>query len=398
MQESVALYVHIPFCLAKCDYCDFFSLPCAGKGIPDGYVASLLSEAEWRARLYSEKNALKGWKTIYVGGGTPSLLSPSQLEFLLDGLKRLLPEKEPLEITVEMNPESLSLEHLKAMSRSGVGRLSLGIQSLNEKALKKVSRHCRAKDCLEALELVKSVWKGDLNLDVIAGLGGASQDEFEESLGKILEWEPEHISLYTLTVEEETPLAKRIEAGERWSQEEADSQWLKGRDMLKAKGYLQYEVSNFARPGHESVHNMTYWKQEDYIGIGSGASGSLYDFTEKGGCRWTNTRNLDLYSSFWTGGKISLEEMPEEREELPLEVEEFEYIMMGLRTSGGINSQEYKRRFSRLKWKGDLSERLGEKRGLWNDWHKRGMAERRGEDYFLTEKGLLFLNSFLTSL
>ena len=237
-----------------------------------------------------------------------------------------------------------------------------------------------------------------MNLDVIAGLGGASQKEFEQSLREILAWEPEHISLYTLTVEEGTPLAKRIEAGERWSQEEADCQWLLGRDLLKKNGFLQYEVSNFSKPGHESVHNMTYWKQEDYIGIGAGASGSLYDFTGKGGYRWTNTRNLDLYRSFWTGGKISHEGIPEEKEELPLEVEEFEYIMMGLRTTRGINSQEYERRFSSLKWKGDLSERLGEKVGLWNDWQKREMAERRGGDYYLTEKGLLFLNSFLTSL
>ncbi|MBO7639953.1 MAG: hypothetical protein J6S91_13365, partial [Treponema sp.] len=288
--------------------------------------------------------------------------------------------------------------HLEAMSRCGVGRLSLGIQSLNENALKKVNRHCSKNDCKKALELVKSTWRGDLNLDVIAGLGGASQKEFEQSLREILAWEPEHISLYTLTVEEGTPLAKRIEAGERWSQEEADCQWLLGRDLLKKNGFLQYEVSNFSKPGHESVHNMTYWKQEDYIGIGAGASGSLYDFTGKGGYRWTNTRNLDLYRSFWTGGKISHEGIPEEKEELPLEVEEFEYIMMGLRTTRGINSQEYERRFSSLKWKGDLSERLGEKVGLWNDWQKREMAERRGGDYYLTEKGLLFLNSFLTSL
>ena len=397
MQKTVALYVHIPFCRAKCDYCDFFSLPCAG-GIPDEYVDALLAEAKYYGRFYSEKNGLDGWKTIYVGGGTPSLLSPSQLERLILGLRGLFPETNPLELSVEMNPESLTKEHLAVMNDFGVDRLSLGIQSLNEKALRNVNRHCDVKSCIRALELVKAVWKRDLNLDVMAGLGGVTDSEFEASLDRILQWEPQHVSLYTLTVEDETPLAKRIEAGEKWDPDVADCQWLIGRSMLEERGYSQYEVSNFSKPGHESIHNMAYWKQEDYIGIGSGATGTIYDFSGKDGFRYTNATDVKHYCGFWTGGSIQGEDIPREKEFLSLEVQEFEFLMMGLRTVKGINSMEYKRRFSSLKWNGNLAERLGEKDGLWHDYQKRGMAKNSGDSYSLTEKGLLFLNSFLTTL
>lgn len=397
MNDSVSLYVHVPFCRAKCDYCDFFSLPCSGK-IPDEYVDALLAEALWYSRFYSAEGGLSGWKTIYIGGGTPSLLSPVQLERLVSGLKNIFPKRDPLEISVEMNPETLSHDHLKVMEATGVKRLSLGIQSLNERVLKNVNRHCNVNDCLNALNLVKSVWKGVLNLDAISGLCGCSLKEFEESLNEILMYEPDHVSLYTLTVEDGTPLAHRIESGEEWDPDEADRQWLVGREMLKERGYLQYEVSNFAKPGHRCMHNMTYWKQDDYIGIGSGATGSIYDFTVRGGLRYTNTRNIRQYCDFWTGNSITGEAIPREKELLPLEIEEFEYIMMGLRTLAGINSLDYKKRFSGLKWNGDLSERLGVDDGLWHDYVKRGMAKTSGNTYSLTEKGLLFLNPFLTTL
>ena len=397
MQGMPALYVHIPFCLTKCDYCDFFSLPCTSS-ISDRYIDALLAEADYYSRFYSSKKGLTAWKTIYIGGGTPSLLSPRQLERLLIGLKQLFPKNNPLEISVEMNPETLGREHLSVMEGTGVTRLSLGIQSLNDRILQGVKRHCTAKKCRDTLDLVKSEWKMDLNLDAIAGLGDSSSKEFESSLNEMLNWEPEHVSLYTLTVEEGTPLAQRIESGEEWNQEEADRQWLTGRDILEEHGYEQYEVSNFAKPGHESIHNMAYWKQEDYIGIGAGATGSIYDFSGKNGFRYTNTRNIELYYKFWKGESIAEESIPRETEMLPLEVEEFEYLMMGLRTLTGINSIEYKKRFSKLRWYGDLGKRLGQENGLWNDWQKMNLAKTCGDSYALTREGLLFLNSFLTAL
>lgn len=348
-KKNPALYVHIPFCFSKCDYCDFFSVSCKEK-IPDSYVDALCKELDF----YVQKYQIENLKTVYIGGGTPSLLSSFQIEKLISYILSKSKSK-PKEITFEANPESLSLEKLQSLEKSGVNRLSLGIQSFNEKALSAVNRHCSAKIALGALELVKKNWHGTLNLDIIAGLPFLSDDDFLADLQKIVSYNPEHISMYTLTVEEETPLFKKISDGLQFNSDFADSLWLKGFDFLKKNGYFQYEVSNFCKKGFESTHNMIYWKQGDYLGIGSGATGTLWfddfalrtsefclrtdafvartgsfadksdaclqesggfstrsggfgekssDFADETGkvcgLRWTNTKNLDAYIKFWT--------------------------------------------------------------------------------------------------
>lgn len=269
-KKNPALYVHIPFCFSKCDYCDFFSVSCKEK-IPDSYVDALCKELDF----YVQKYQIENLKTVYIGGGTPSLLSSFQIEKLISYILSKSKSK-PKEITFEANPESLSLEKLQSLEKSGVNRLSLGIQSFNEKALSAVNRHCSAKIALGALELVKKNWHGTLNLDIIAGLPFLSDDDFLADLQKIVSYNPEHISMYTLTVEEETPLFKKISDGLQFNSDFADSLWLKGFDFLKKNGYFQYEVSNFCKKGFESTHNMIYWKQGDYLGIGSGATGTLW--------------------------------------------------------------------------------------------------------------------------
>lgn len=334
-KKNSALYVHIPFCFSKCDYCDFFSVSCKEK-IPDSYVDALCKELDF----YIQKYQIENLKTVYIGGGTPSLLSSFQIEKLISYILSKSKSK-PKEITFEANPESLNLEKLQSLEKSGVNRLSLGIQSFNEKALSAVNRHCSAKIALGALELVKKNWHGTLNLDIIAGLPFLSDDDFLADLQKIVSYNPEHISMYTLTVEEETPLFKKISDGLQFNYDFADSLWLKGFDFLKKNGYFQYEVSNFCKKGFESAHNMIYWKQGDYLGIGSGATGTLWfddfalrtdafvartsSFADKSdfclresggfstrsggfvtetakfcGLRWTNTKNLDTYIKFWT--------------------------------------------------------------------------------------------------
>lgn len=341
-KKNTALYVHIPFCFSKCDYCDFFSVACKGK-IPDSYIDALCSELDF----YFQKYQIKNFNTVYIGGGTPSLLNSFQIRKLLEHILSKSKSK-PKEITFEANPESITEEKLFTLEKSGVNRISLGIQSLNEKSLQSVSRHCSAKIALEALELVKKNWHGILNLDIIAGLPFLSDEQFLDGLKKIISYNPEHISMYTLTVEEETPLFNKISDGLQFNTDFADRQWLLGFDLLKKNGYFQYEVSNFCKKGFESAHNMTYWKQGDYLGIGSGATGSLWfdkifsddfddfddfvctenvaggfaaaenetdgfskkipleqksesaDLKNFCGLRWTNTKNIDDYIKFWT--------------------------------------------------------------------------------------------------
>ena len=216
------------------------------------------------------------------------------------------------------------------------------------------------------------------------------------SLKTLLSYKPDHISLYTLTVEDKTPLAEKIENGMAFDFDEADSQWLLGRNLLEENGFLQYEVSNFCIKGNESLHNQNYWHQGDYAGIGSGATGTLYDFENSKGFRWTNTTDIKKYVDFWTGGDVADEKIPREIELLDLKTLEFEYIMMGLRTAEGLNPDVYRKRFSKLKWKGNLDFRLGKDNGAWKSFADKNFCNI--EDYALNENGILFLNALTEKL
>lgn len=392
-----SLYIHIPFCLQKCDYCDFFSKPHSGK-IPDAYVEAIINEAEF----YACKYGINCWKTIYFGGGTPGILSARQISFILEKFSSRI-TSETSEITMEMNPESVTKDKLLAAQTSGITRLSLGIQSLNDRALKSVNRHCSSTKAKESLKLIKEIWKGQLNLDAIAGLPEQSQDEFLSSLKEIISYNPDHISMYTLTIEEGTPLHKKIEDKKvEFNFDEADEQWLKGRELLESSGYLQYEVSNFSKPKKESRHNLTYWMQEDYVGVGAGASGTIYGNET---IRWSNTRDIEKHTAFWTNEKNhDLKNAPRELENINLETREFEFIMMGLRTTRGINSARYEKLFSDVSpWNGNLSLRLGKNNGIWNKFSMGKLTSEKKESdgsttFSLNSQGLIFLNKFLIEL
>lgn len=295
-----------------------------------------------------------------------------------------------VETTMEMNPESLTDEKLRAFSDYGGNRLSLGIQSFNDKPLETIGRVCRSYHAEKALDSVKKNWRGRLNLDVIAGLPDQSDEEFFNSLNKVLSYEPDHVSMYTLTVEEETPLYQEIEKGRiRFEFDDADRQWLLGRKILFERGFSQYEVSNFSLPGSESIHNLTYWNLENYIGAGSGASGSVYGIN---GIRWTNHNDVDGYMKNILAADF---DSICEKESLDIETQEFEFLMMGLRKSRGVNSYEYRRRFSSVApWKGDLDFRLS----ILGERISRKMCSDGSFDYYLDNEQILFLNKILRDL
>ena len=400
---TAALYVHIPFCLSKCDYCDFFSVSYKNK-IPDSFVLALIKEASFYATLYN----IESWNTIYIGGGTPSLLQIQQIECLLNALNAmpLNNGSSDREVTVEMNPETASKELLDVASACGVKRISLGIQSLSDSALNSVNRRCKASIARKSLEMVKKYWRGDLNLDVIAGLPCASTCDFVSSLKEILSYNPQHVSLYSLSIEDGTPLERNIKRGKiKLDEDEGDTQWLLGRDILLERGFSHYEVSNFALTGHESLHNLTYWRQKDYIGIGPGASGTIYN--ADGSKRWTNTHNIEKYIDFWTHVEplecISKEKLidriPCENEVIDLQNAEYEFLMMGLRVKEGVSESEYNRRFKNLlPYKGNLKTRLYSSNGVWEDFIKTKKAKFQNGRAFLLEEGMLFLNLLLRNL
>ena len=407
-----SLYVHIPFCTSKCDYCDFFSTGIGlCKSVPDDYVDCVVKEVKTYARIFG----VQEWNTVYIGGGTPSLLSPVQLNSLFDGIQKSCKGGISCgaEVTVEMNPESLDKELLSAADSCGVNRLSLGIQSLNSAALLSVRRNCTVQKAQQALELVKKCWKNDLSLDAIAGLPAQNSEEFALSLKKMLSYGPQHFSLYTLTVEEGTPLCKKIDNGMEWNADEADSQWLLGRDILFSHGFSQYEVSNFCLAGKESRHNSAYWQQQSYIGAGAGASGTVFCGSE--GLRWNVKKDVKAYIDFWKTYRasscdgLSFEQLvkdcvPLETENLDAKTMEFEFLMMGLRTMQGVSARMYKKLYSLVTpWNGNLSLRLGEKNGVWRRFYDEGMtnvySSCGGETFYaLNEKGILFLNRLLVEL
>ena len=301
MSASFPLYVHIPFCTSKCSYCDFFSVPCAEK-IGDEYIDAVLNEAAFAASLCD----IDSWKTIYVGGGTPSLLSEKQIDFLFSGLLKMS-RKAPLEVTMEVNPSDVTESLLHAASASGVTRISCGIQSFNDSSLRRVRRRSRADDVYRALSLFDKNRPKALSVDMIARLPEETDASFASGLKTLLSYAPDHISLYSLTVEEGTPLCTEIESGKiRHNIDASDALWLSGRDFLCDAGYEQYEVSNFCRRGGECLHNLAYWNLESYAGIGAGAVGTFYG--KDVSARFTNTRDIGSYVRFWKSKKIDADD------------------------------------------------------------------------------------------
>ena len=394
---EISLYVHVPFCRQKCDYCDFFSIPSnrASCVCPDEeYVRSVLNEI----RFYVKKYSVSRWKTVYIGGGTPSQLGAKLLFELVSGIKSAVSDKTADEFTVEMNPEDLAEDILDSAQKAGVDRISTGIQALDQKALDSVNRHCPLQTAISSLELLQKKWKKKLSVDFIAGLPGQTYSSFKKQFETVFNFKNiDHISLYSLTLEENTPLYKKIESGKiKWSQQKTDRMWILGRKILKENGFIQYEVSNFARTGAESLHNKVYWYLENYIGCGSGACGSVYGEVSE---RWTNTCSIKNYENFWLdfNPESEIPESIRQVEKIDLQTQEFEWIMMGFRLLEGVCSEEFKKRFGK-----SLEERIGVKDGLFFEWSKKHLARSYKKDgktfYALNERGLMLLNLFLESL
>ncbi len=384
-----SLYIHIPFCKSKCEYCDFFSVPCGNKCIPDEYVDALVQELDFRIKLYN----VHRFSTVYIGGGTPSLLKPIQLEKIM---KKVLSLGIPSEITMEVNPEDVTEELLVVMNNLGINRISCGIQALNDEVLQSVKRRGCVESVFNKIELIKKSWNGIFSVDIISALPNQSKSDFLDGLKKIVSFEPEHISMYALTIEESTPLGKKLQKGQlSYDFEAADEMWIAGRDFLINSGYCQYEVSNFAKDGFSCEHNMAYWKLKNYIGIGAGAVGTIYSDRT---VRWSNSTKLDSYISFWNKNlsDIKIDELCniQSVENIDFNIQVFEYFMMGLRTSYGICKEEFEARFNI-----PIPEKFIK---IFNEWEQKKMCQKKvsfNKTYYsLNSSGLLLLNEFLTEL
>lgn len=366
-----SLYIHIPVCLKKCDYCDFYSVPGIGKSGISRITDALVREIADREKTH----APDGWKTVYIGGGTPSLLGTQDISALCGSIRT------DGEWTIEANPEDLTHEWLDACGSGGVNRISLGIQSMDDSILSGVGRRGSRAANIAALELVRNDWTGRLSLDLIAGLPGQTTRGLESDLREVIAFKPDHISLYSLTIEEGTPLSRRLAGNDPISlpdEDESAAIWIAGRDLLENHGYRQYEISNFARDGAESAHNMTYWRLEPYIGVGPGAAGTVnaHDTAD----RLTDIDDIDK----WLENPLdSFESERISREECIRE-----FLLMGMRLAAGISRKDFKVRFGT-----DILDLTG-KTVL--RWKKRGLLDAGPDRIALNREGLLFLNRFLS--
>jgi oxygen-independent coproporphyrinogen III oxidase len=385
--DPVALYAHVPFCMKKCAYCDFFSIPDAEEGMMRRVLDASVRELAYFVQTYD----IRRFDTIYVGGGTPSCVPTSILSPYLEKLASAA--NGAREFTVEANPEGIDVTFLAALAASGVTRLSVGIQTLRDPILASIGRSVSGRKNIAALESIGGLWKGDLSLDMIAGLPGQTPEILLEDLSAVLAFLPAHISLYSLIVEEGTPLEKSVRNGSVRlpEKDEQDEIWIAGRDFLSDHGFRQYEVSNFARDGKECVHNEHYWDLDPYVGIGPGGISTLPGLSRSdegfapapgGALRVINTSNCTRFSSAKGFGLLF--------ENIAKADFQFEHFMMALRTVEGLDRELYVARF------GEDPESYDE--GVIERWKSRGLLSGTKKRLRMSAEGLMHLNEFLVEL
>lgn len=332
-RKTLGLYVHIPFCAKKCDYCDFYSLTNA-EGRMDSYVQAL----EKQFGEIAPRTQQHVVDTVYFGGGTPSLLGVKRLTRLLKVIQKKYHVAKDAEITLEANPESASdFKDLRTLRKAGFNRLSLGMQSANDTELHAIGRIHTAEQVKTAVEAARKAKFANLSLDLIYGLPGQSVDTWKNNLAAAVDLAPQHLSCYGLKVEEGTPLFARRNSENIPGDDTQAEMYLWTVDYLNRHGFFQYEISNFARTGFESRHNLKYWTLGEYAGFGPGAHS---DF---GNVRYAYEKDLEGYISGMEGGGPLLSE----NERIPPLDRDTEWIMLGLRTVYGLDTKVFENRFRR---------------------------------------------------
>lgn len=332
---ELGIYVHIPFCISKCYYCDFASWV-QDQSQYDLYVNALINEI--RAHRESDFVPLT-IKTVFIGGGTPSVLPPILLEKILLALKESFVISEDAEFTIESNPGTLSIEKLKLMKQYGVNRISMGAQAYQDVLLKKIGRGHTKKEIIESYHLCREVGFENINLDLMFALPTQTLEQWKETLEEVVKLGPEHISAYSLIIEEETVFGdlynkKELEVA---SEDLERHMYMVAKHYLGEKGYKQYEISNFAQEGKASMHNINNWKAYPYIGIGLGAH-SYYK-----GYRYHNTYNMKEYINHSQG----LDLIQKDKKLIDLKAQIEEYMFLGLRLTRGIEISDFENRFKR---------------------------------------------------
>ena len=330
-KEELSLYIHIPFCVRKCGYCDFLSAP-ADEKARDRYVQALLMEIE---RYRGTETADRKIKTLYIGGGTPSILSVNQLDCIIQKIKCTFNFCDDIEASMEMNPGTASKEKCRALYQMGINRLSIGLQSTNDMELKTLGRIHSYEDFLNTYTWCREAGFQNINVDLMAALPYQTVESYTTGLRKIIRLAPEHISAYSLILEEGTPFYQKYNSGcyPLPDEEQERLMYRETEQILAQAGYERYEISNYAKKGYACRHNLVYWQGGDYLGLGLGSS-SYMD-----GVRFHNTTDLNTY--------VNQCVYVEDREELSVQAKMEEFMFLGLRVMAGVSGTEFEKRFGK---------------------------------------------------
>ena len=359
--KSLGIYIHIPFCMRKCRYCDFLSGP-ADEATQGSYVEKLLEEIEQNTDLLGSRKI----ETVFFGGGTPSILEAKVIVQIMSCLEKYGNLSKHAEISLEANPGTVTKEKLLLWKEAGINRLSFGLQSSDDGELRKLGRIHSWKEFLDNFHLARSCGFSNINVDLMSALPGQTVDSWRKTMEKVTKLNPEHISAYSLIIEEGTAFydayAKHPELLP--SEEEERTMYYETKSFLEAKGYDRYEISNYAKPGYECRHNLSYWERSDYLGLGLGAASLL------GNVRKRNQSSLEEYLK----GNFSGEQ------EILSDVNAMEeYFFLGLRKMKGVDWTPYRTFYE------DIVEKLV----------KQGLLDKDGNRIRLTELGIDVSNSVL---
>ena len=367
-----ALYIHLPFCLQKCNYCDFVSYPGQTATAMRAYCRAVSREIELLAATYRPGAAA----TIFLGGGTPSLLPGGELAALLEQAATVFGLLSGAEISLEANPGTVDAAKYRLLLAAGVNRLSLGVQSFDDDLLQAMGRAYRRQEVYRAYRLARQAGFANINIDLIFGLPGQTMAAWQATLTETIALEPEHVAAYSLQLEPGTPWGDLAADGALPLPDEelVLAMYQEAREQLGGAGYDHYEISNFARPGYQCRHNLSYWHNLPYFGVGAAAASYWQD------CRWQNHSSLEQYSAALAAGELPVAE----RETLSLRLQMAETMFMGLRLLAGINLATFLERFgtdARVIYAAEL------------EWlFSQGLVEIKGGHLKLTERGLPLAN------
>ncbi len=378
-KKRLGLYLHIPFCLSKCAYCDFFSYVPNDPAVYERYVEALLSH------MQSYRPGTEGYlaDTVFVGGGTPTALPPELLLRLIRGVRQNFRLTKGAEFTVEANPATVDTELLRKLRRAGVNRLSMGLQSANERELSVLGRIHRREDFAESFKAARKAKIQNINVDLMFGIPHQTKASLFRSLEYAVRLDPEHISLYDLILEPGTPLAKKKDTLPFPDEEEEAEMYLSAVEFLRQNGYVQYEISNFARPGYQCLHNLKYWNCEEYLGLGVAAHSY---FMEN---RFSFVKDMNRYMA-GLQSPSSRVKLTEESDVVSPHERMGEYIMLRLRLTAGISDREFARRFGT-----PFSRLYGKKM---RPYVEHGFATFQDGTFALTPKGMFVSNYILSDI